>query len=232
MQYIACVYREQLLLAAFEAQSFQSQTCAKKCAMLTFLVFISTIHGCSSIRHGVARLAGSFSRLDGGGLCVSKKPWRPITRHQTGYNSRALNEVFESLTPFNPMLLFIFQLRNRLPHNISQQINQPCPRLHLRPIGRERKPVLRDFEQGDAQGPDVGGDGVGLAGDALGGHVVGGADEGVGVAFGAEFAADAEVAELDLTVAAEEDVGGFDVCCSSSVEGSGVWVYRTTHPCG
>lgn len=31
--------------------------------MLTFLVFISTIHGCSSIRHGVARRLGSFSRL-------------------------------------------------------------------------------------------------------------------------------------------------------------------------
>lgn len=31
--------------------------------MLTFFPFISTIHGCSSIRHGVARRAGSFSRL-------------------------------------------------------------------------------------------------------------------------------------------------------------------------
>ena len=72
--------------------------------------------------------------------------------------------------------------------------------------------MLRDFEQGDAERPDVGGDGVGLAGDALGRHVVGCADEGVCVAFGAEFAADAEVAELDAAGAAEEDVGGFDVC--------------------
>lgn len=31
--------------------------------MLTFLLFMSTIHGCSSMRHGVARLFGSFSRL-------------------------------------------------------------------------------------------------------------------------------------------------------------------------
>lgn len=71
--------------------------------------------------------------------------------------------------------------------------------------------MLGDFEEGDAQGPDVGGDGVGLARDALGGHVVGGADEGVGVAFGAEFAGDAEVAEADEALAGEEDVGGFDI---------------------
>lgn len=32
--------------------------------MLTFLLFMSTIHGCSNIRHGVARLFGSFSRLE------------------------------------------------------------------------------------------------------------------------------------------------------------------------
>jgi len=31
--------------------------------MLTFFAFISTIHGCSSIRHGVARRLLSFSRL-------------------------------------------------------------------------------------------------------------------------------------------------------------------------
>lgn len=31
--------------------------------MLTFFVFISTIHGWSSMRQGVARLDGSFSKL-------------------------------------------------------------------------------------------------------------------------------------------------------------------------
>lgn len=67
------------------------------------------------------------------------------------------------------------------------------------------------LEQGDAEGPDVRGDGVGLARDALGCHVVGGTDEGVGVAFRAELAADAEVAEADLARAGKEDVGGFDV---------------------
>ena len=72
--------------------------------------------------------------------------------------------------------------------------------------------MLGDLEQGDAQRPHVRGDGVGLARDALGRHVVRGADEGVGVTACAELAADSEVAEFHLTVAAEEDVGGFDVC--------------------
>lgn len=71
--------------------------------------------------------------------------------------------------------------------------------------------MLGDFQQGDAEGPDVGGDGVGLPRDALGRHVVRGADEGVCVAASAEFAGDAEVAELDGAGAGEEDVGGFDV---------------------
>lgn len=71
--------------------------------------------------------------------------------------------------------------------------------------------MLGDFQEGDAEGPDVGGDGVGLAGDALGRHVVGGADEGVCVAARAEFAGDAEVAEFDGAGPGEEDVGGFDV---------------------
>ena len=44
-------------------QSFQSQTCRKKCSMLTFLLCISTIQGCSIMRHGVALRDGSFSRL-------------------------------------------------------------------------------------------------------------------------------------------------------------------------
>ena len=72
--------------------------------------------------------------------------------------------------------------------------------------------MLGDLEQGDAQRPHVRGDGVRLARDALRRHVVRGADEGVGVAARAELAADAEVAQLDLPVAAQEDVGGLDVC--------------------
>ena len=92
--------------------------------------------------------------------------------------------------------------------------------------------MLRDLEQGHAQGPDVRGDGVGLAGDALWGHVVRGADERVGVAFGAELAANAEVAEFDLAVAAEENVGGFDVWYTSWAKISGVLVWGIAHLCG
>ena len=46
-----------------QSHVFQSQTCARKCAMLTFLLCISTIQGCSMMRHGDARLEESFSRL-------------------------------------------------------------------------------------------------------------------------------------------------------------------------
>jgi hypothetical protein len=109
------------------------------------------------------------------------------------------------------MIRLILQLRDRLPHNIRQQINQPGSRLHLGAVSGERKPVLCNLQQRDTQRPHIGGDGVGLALDPLGRHVVGSADEGVGIAFGAELAADAKVAEFDLAVAAEEDVGGFDV---------------------
>lgn len=124
-------------------------------------------------------------------------------------NIPTLNKVLKTVAP--PNILLILQLRNRLPHDIRQQIDQARLRLHLRPVRGEGEPVLRYFEERDAEGPDVRGDGVGLARDALGGHVVGGADEGVGVVFGAVFAADAEVAEADLPAAGEEDVGGFDV---------------------
>lgn len=80
--------------------------------------------------------------------------------------------------------------------------------------------MLGHFQQGDAEGPDIGGDGVGLARDSFGCHVVGCADEGVGVAFGAKFTTDAEIAEADETRAGEEDVGGFDVW-----EGNISWMF-------
>jgi len=123
----------------------------------------------------------------------------------------AFNKILKALTPLNTMIRLILQLRNRLPHNVRQQINQPGPGLHLRAIRGKGKAVLCHLQQSDTQRPHVGGDGVGLALDALGRHVVGCADEGVGIAFGAEFAADAKVAEFDLAVAAEEDVGRLDV---------------------
>lgn len=50
-----------------------------------------------------------------------------------------------------------------------------------------------------------------MSGYSLRSHVVGGTNKSVRVALAAEFTADAKVAEFDLPVAAEEDVGGFDV---------------------
>ena len=127
----------------------------------------------------------------------------------------ALNKVLEIIRPFDPVLRLVLQLRNRLPDNIREQVNQPGFGVGglvvvgaggVGVVGGEGEAVLDDLEEGDAERPDVGGDGVALALDAFGGHVVGGADEGVGVAFGAEFAGDAEVAEFDLPGAVEEDV--------------------------
>jgi hypothetical protein len=45
--------------------------------MLTFLAFISSIQGCSSMRHGVARRGQSFSRL----LHVSVRQIIEVEKH-------------------------------------------------------------------------------------------------------------------------------------------------------
>lgn len=74
--------------------------------------------------------------------------------------------------------------------------------MHFRAVGGEGEAVLGDFEECDTKGPYVRGYGITLSGYALGGHVVGSADEGVGIALGAELAADAEVAKFDLAAAA------------------------------
>ena len=123
----------------------------------------------------------------------------------------ALNEILEIFTPFDPVILFILQLWDRLPHYVSKQINQSSLWLHLCAIGGEWKAVLSHFQKGDTKRPDIGSDGVGFARNSLWGHVVGRANEGVGIPFSAEFAADAEVAKTDLTRTRQEDVGGFDI---------------------
>lgn len=71
--------------------------------------------------------------------------------------------------------------------------------------------MLSHFQKGNTEGPDVRGDGVRFASDALRCHVIGGADEGVGVPFGTELAANAKVTKADLTGAGQEDIGRFDV---------------------
>ena len=71
--------------------------------------------------------------------------------------------------------------------------------------------MLSDLQKRDTEGPDVRGNGIGFASDALRCHVVGGADEGIGVPFGAKFAANSKVAKADLTRPGQENVGRFDV---------------------
>lgn len=79
--------------------------------MLTLLDLISNIHGCSSIRQGVARLLGSFSRLSHPVSMADRmvKIWQDLP---------ALDEVLEVLTPSNILSVrgayFILQLGNGL----------------------------------------------------------------------------------------------------------------------
>ncbi len=112
------------------------------------------------------------------------------------------DEVFETLAPIDTLGWFIFELRYRLSDDVSEQVYQSSPWLHFRAVCREWEPMLSDFQQRDAERPDVRSDGVGLAGDPLGCHVVGCPDERVGVTLCAEFAADSKVTELHLAVAA------------------------------
>ena len=71
--------------------------------------------------------------------------------------------------------------------------------------------MLSNFQQRDTQTPDVTGDSVALACDALGRHVVAGTDEGVGITFGAKLTTHTEITELDLSLAREKDIGGFNI---------------------
>lgn len=78
--------------------------------MLTFLDFISTIHGCSSMRQGVARRGHSFSRLCHVSTMVSRvmKVFLP-----------ALDEVLEVLRPLDASLWFVLECGDGLSNNVS-----------------------------------------------------------------------------------------------------------------
>ena len=128
----------------------QSQTALRKCSMLTFLLCISIIQGCSSIRQGVARREASFSRLVE--LVRNMFLHSKITgrREKTQENIPAFNKVLECFTPFDQMLRFVFQLWNRLPYDIREKIEQAGFRLYLGTIRREWKAMLSNFKEGDA----------------------------------------------------------------------------------
>lgn len=89
--------------------------------------------------------------------------------------------------------------------------------------------MLGHFKKRDAKRPDIRGDGVGLARDAFGRHVIRGANECICIAFGAELAADAEVAESDLARAGKQNIGGLDIC-NRSADGR-VFQQKSTHLC-
>jgi hypothetical protein len=81
--------------------------------METFFPFISTIHGCSSMRHGVALRGGSFSRLKMG---VSQAVRKTTIRKTLP----ALNEVFEIIAPFDVVFGLVFQHRYWLSDDICE----------------------------------------------------------------------------------------------------------------
>ena len=127
----------------------------------------------------------------------------------------ALDKVLERVAPldlgFIAVSRLVLQLRQRLAHDVLDDVDESGARLHLGPVGREREPVLRDLQQRHAERPDVRVDGVGLPGDPFRRHVVRGSDESVRIPSRSELAAYAKVAQLDLPVPAQQDVRWLDV---------------------
>lgn len=107
--------------------------------MLTFLDFISTIQGCSSIRQGVARRGHSFSRLS----IFSKT----VMNHEEGYLP-ALDEVLEVLGPLDASLRLVLQRWDGLPDDVSEKIDKTSTGVHLCAVRGEREAMLCHFEKG------------------------------------------------------------------------------------
>lgn len=73
-------------------QSFQSQTWRRNFSMFTFLLLISSIHGCSSIFHGEARLLGSLTRLEeGSDESRQQRNWEQRKQARRGWEERTSN---------------------------------------------------------------------------------------------------------------------------------------------
>lgn len=93
----------------------------------------------------------------------------------------ARNEVFHIIAPLDPNLRLILQLRYRLADDICEEVDNICASVSTAVVLlSEGEAVLGDFEEGYAQRPDVGGDGVRETLDAFGlaGELVRGRDEG------------------------------------------------------
>lgn len=80
--------------------------------------------------------------------------------------------------------------------------------------------MLCNLEKRDTQGPDIRCDGVGLSLDSFWSHVVGCAYKSIRIAFGTKLAGHAKITELHLTITAEKDIRGFNVCEMLALFGS------------
>lgn len=145
-------------------------------------------------------------------------------RKESFLNVPAFNEVFEALTPFYTLSVIalrwlVFQFWNRLSDNVSQEVDQSRSGLHLCAVSGKRKSMLRHLEQSDTKRPHVRCDCVRLPSDSLWCHVVRRADEGIGIALGAELARDTKVAKTDETIPGKENVRRLDICNEPSQYG-------------
>lgn len=168
------------------------------------------------MRQGVARRSACFSRLQENKVSKLYLQSWPAKKKKKGKRNTSehvptLNEVLEVLAPFDFLVGLVLQLGDWLADDVRQQIDKTSTWLHFRAVRREGEAVLRDLKQCNAEGPDVGCDGVRLPCDTFGSHVVRCADESVGIALGAELTTHTKVAELDIATTREEDVAGLDV---------------------
>jgi len=152
-------------------------------------------------------LSGSGPSRD----CDSKVSGQPPKGVPGDNNIPTLNKEFEILAPEDICIGLVFQLGDGLADDVGKEVDKASPGLHLGAIGGEGKSVLSNLEKCDTRRPDVGCDGVRLASNTLRCHVVAGADERVGLALCTEITRHTKVAELDVSIPAEQDVAGLDV---------------------
>lgn len=132
-------------------------------------------------------------------------------------HSPTLNKILEVITPCHSLFWLVLQFGDWLPYDVGEQVNQSSSWLHLRPISWEWEPVLSDFQKRDTQTPDIGSDGITLSRDPLWCHVVTRSNKRIRVAFRSEFARHAEITQLDLPVAAEQNIRGLDISVDNAV---------------
>lgn len=152
-------------------------------------------------------------------------------RHERESHLPACNKVFKVVAPLDPKLWLIFELRNRLPHNVREQVNQPRPCMPPSILRLpERKPVLCNLEQRHAQRPDIRRDGIRVALDAFRlfstsaiksrqrkhchtyCHIVRRPNERIRISLGSDkLPRHAKIAQLHLPAPSDEDIRRFNI---------------------